>query len=76
MSKNNIVLIQKIDNEYNGYDISIETKHSELYRKKPVFVVKSLYDAIIEAQKIRSEYGYRFINLEEERTSHLFGMLE
>ena len=77
MSKDNIVLIKKTDDGYEGYDVSINDER-KLDDVDYSFCVNSIEEVIIEARKINAEYGYSFVcnnelnNWEENSISNLF----
>jgi len=60
MSKDNIVLIKKTDDGYEGYDVSINDRR-KLDDVDYSFCVNSIEEVIIEARKINAEYGYSFV---------------
>lgn len=60
MSSDDYILIRTVDTKYVGYLESASCKARFDY---PVFTVKTIEEAIKEAQSASTEYGYRFVDL-------------
>ncbi len=64
MSRDDIVLIKKRGNKWCGWDMNTNQNFEEYSKNHaPDFIVSNLDEAITEAQKIPSEYGYKFLDL-------------